>query len=220
MAVVGDRVLGRFQQGLQRLYDLEIEHAVQDFLITDRKLACILAPDAPHAGAPERLLVAEREDSLDLSLFLDESLLRQLQEDDPDRRLHSGNLQPYLQVLEGVSHFLYLAWNASRDRSVTMLELELQAEIDKFVSSLLLFSSQHGSAPERLHACLFDNPAYDEALDERTRARYRDANRYAARYCMHLLRQLGHYRFGALLGELRRFYRLPQPRKLALIEAL
>lgn len=220
MAVAGGQLLGRFQQGLQRLYDLEVEYAVQDFLITDRRLAGILAPDAPHAGAAERLLVQEGEGTLDMSLFLDEALLRQLHEDDPDRRLHSGNLQSYLQVLEGVSHFLYLAWNASRDRSVTLLELELQAEIDKFVSSLLLFSSQRGGAPERLHACLFDRPAYDEGLDRRTRDRYRDANRYAARYCMHLLRQLGHQRFGALLGQLRRFYRLPQSRKLAFIEAL
>ena len=220
MAVAGEQVLSRFQQGLQRLYDLEVEYAVQDFLITDRRLACILAPDAPHAGASERLLVQEGEEGLDMSLFLDEALLRQLQEDDPDRRLHSGNLQSYLQVLEGVSHFLYLAFNASRDRSVTLLELELQAEIDKFVSSLLLLSNQRGGPPERLHACLFDNPLYDEGLDHRSRGRYQDANRYAARFCIYLLRQLGRNRFGALLGQLRRFYRLPQSRKLAFIEGL
>ena len=42
-------------------------------------------------------------------------------------------MECFCLALEGVSHFLYLIWNASFDRSVTLLEMELQAEIDKFV---------------------------------------------------------------------------------------
>jgi len=40
-------------------------------------------------------------------------------------------------LLEGVSHFLYLTWNAHYDRQVSLLDLELQAEVDKFVFAVL-----------------------------------------------------------------------------------
>ncbi len=43
-------------------------------------------------------------------------------------------------MLEGVSHFLCVAHHATHDRQVSLLTLELQAEIDKYVGSFLLLS--------------------------------------------------------------------------------
>ncbi len=45
-------------------------------------------------------------------------------------------------ALEGVSHFVYLAWNAGHDKPVSLLELEMQAEVDKYVGSYWLMRRQ------------------------------------------------------------------------------
>ncbi len=79
---------------------------------------------------------------LALSLYLDPALLRRLEAADPLERLHGGNVADCLTALEGVSHFLYLVWNASHDRAVSLLELEMQAEVDKFIVSHWLLRRQ------------------------------------------------------------------------------
>ncbi len=156
------------------------------------------------------------EDGVDVSLYLDPELLGHLARQDPLALLHDGNLAEFCTVLEGVSHFVYLAFNATYDRSVTLLELELQAEVDKFVSSsFLLGQQQAGPVTDDLHDWLFAEPRFDAALDEDGLERYRDANHYASRYCLQLAARLDDAcSRSAVMSELRRFYRLPQQAKI------
>ncbi len=78
-------------------------------------------------------------------------------------RLNESNVADYWTALEGVSHFHYFAWNAGHDKPVTLLELELQAEIDKYVASYLLLqaavsralSSRAAARSVRAHAHRF-----------------------------------------------------------------
>ena len=135
-------------------------------------------------------------------------------------RLDGGNLGDFWTALEGVSHFTYYAWNATREKSVTLLEMELQAEVDKFIGTALLLQRQGERPPRRLHHWLFDLPRFDERLTERELTRYQEANRYAGKYCRKLASALPEGRVDAeLMQELRRFYRLPQPAKIAHIES-
>ena len=87
-------------------------------------------------------------------------------------------------ALEGVSHFHYLCWNASYDKSVTLLELELQAEVDKYVTVLMLLGAQ-GSRTDSgaIHQRLFDEIHFRGDLPVEHLTRYQDANYYAAKYC-------------------------------------
>src|SRR5437762_13493477 len=86
-----------------------------------------------------------------MSLHRAPALPEPLAPEDPLRRLHAGNLADCWTALEGVSHFLYLAWNAGHDRPVSLLELEMQAEVDKYVVSYWLLRRQF---PPRLPAQL------------------------------------------------------------------
>src|SRR5437763_1720102 len=117
-------LLSRLQHLLGGIYDVRIAHDVYDFLVTDRGRL----PHAARSGvADEELLVAQPADGNDevvMSLYLDPALLERLRREDPLRRLHAGNLADCWTALEGVSHFLYLAWNAGHDRPVSLLELE------------------------------------------------------------------------------------------------
>ena len=48
-----------------------------------------------------------------------------------------SDLDSVCQLIEGVSHFVYVADRARRNLPATQLELELQAEIDKYVLLVL-----------------------------------------------------------------------------------
>ena len=197
-------------------------HNVDDFLISDAEVARDLGGESGWLDTHEQLLVQEEGEDLALSLYIDAAVLRRLDDDNPVERLHAGNLNDFCIVLEGVSHFLYLLWNAGFDRPVSLLELELQAEVDKYVVTSFLFSLQsEGRVPPGLTRWLFSNPAYDERLDRASRRRYEDANYYAGRFCSqiedHYLRRR---RPGSLIKEVRRFYRLTRWQKIDRIESL
>jgi hypothetical protein len=210
-------------QGLQILlagiYDVPLTHDVAEFLLTDRGR---LPPALRANRADEQVFVSGDGDTLWVSLYLEPSVLERLASANPFEALHGGNIADYWTALEGVSHFLYLAWNAAHDRPVTLLELELQGEIDKYVCSLWLLREQNPKRfPAELHHLLFERARVDAALAGDRMELYRRANSYAARFCRRLARTLRstewHARTAAI-AELRRFYRLSREPKIRHIE--
>lgn len=205
-------MLAPFQRQLERIYEVEIPHSVDDFLITDREiLKDIQGEDTrDDPDIDEKLLVVQDGDNLDISLYISDDVMARLADDDPESRLHEGNIADFCTAMEGVSHFLYLVWNASYERGVSLMELEMQAEIDKYVSTAFLFSQQDGGrVPPSLHGWLFDQPEYDASLDQESLERYQDANYYAGKYCARLERRyLGRNGRMGLFSDLRRLYRL------------
>ena len=102
---------------------------------------------------------------------------------------------------------------------MSLLELELQAEIDKFVSAMLLALGQgRQELLGRLHGWLFDEFCFHAELDEAQLERYKAANDYAARFCHSLRDRLIDDEAG-VLPELRRFYRLPITDKISHIHS-
>lgn len=222
-------LLSALQQLIGGIYDVPLAHDVYDFLVTDRARL----PAAVRAGGTEEeLLVAQSADGSEvaLSLYLDPALLARLAQADPLTRLHAGNVGDCLTALEGVSHFVYLAWNARHDKPVSILELEMQAEVDKYVASHLLLRRQcPGHFPLELRHLLFRRARPDPRLSAARAHLYREASRYAERFCRRLEHGMARRRargaapaMGAadpeLLAELRRFYRLTHARKRAHIE--
>lgn len=215
-------VLRDLQKHLAVFYETPLEHCVSDFLVTDARLARALEGGGPAREQGERLLLQESVDGLDVSLYVDASILDALAEHDPYERLTHDNLNHFLVALEGVSHFNYLLWNASHHKPVTQLELELQAEVDKFVTACMLFALQgEQDALEGVHEALFHRIRFDAALDPGEEIRYRDANRYAAKYCDGLTRRFRHrHDEPSFVNELRRFYRFSQHGKIRCIDAV
>jgi hypothetical protein len=210
-------LLGKLETMLHDLYALEVGYAVSDFLITDEALARSL--DANGRDVDEKLLIAESDGEADVALYLEQELLDRLACHDPFAQLDAANLADFWAALEGVSHFTYYAWNAARDKPVSLFELELQAEVDKFVTTGILLREQTGHEPSGLHGWLFDSPTLISGLATAERERYRRANRYAAKYCQRLSPPLSSAGDVATQRELRHFYRLSQTSKLAHIDA-
>jgi hypothetical protein len=211
-------LIAQLQQILGHIYDLPVVHDVRDYLITRRADGSLQS-----SAADEQLLVSESEEALELALFLDGKVLERLEQRNPLEALTQENLGDYLTAVEGVSHFVYVVWNAHFDKPVSLLELELQAEVDKFVSCAWLLDAQgDGRFPKELHHALFTQTTVAPELAGDRAGMYRTASHYAARYCRRLARQWMQRRRPLsidLLAELRRFYRLGGGRKLTHIEA-
>jgi hypothetical protein len=220
-------LLSRLQELIGGIYDVRVAHDVYDFLVTDRRQ---LPPAARGGTAEEELIVAQSgRDELALSLYLDPALLARLARADPLERLHAGNVADWCTALEGVSHFLYVAWNAGHDKPVSLVELEMQAEVDKYVASYWLLRRQlPAHFPAELRRLLFARARLDPRLPAGRAGLYREASRYAEKFCRRLEHTLaraarrasGRARDHEVLAELRRFYRLTNARKRALIERL
>ena len=212
--------LNALQQQLERIYELTIGQDVSDYVTSDTSVVKQLVAHSDLPLTPEQLFVLEDGEYMDVSLFIEENVLERLASDNPIERLHDGNLEDYLTVLEGVSHFLYLLWHAYHDREVSPLELELQAEVDKYVSSAFLFTEQGQSIPGGLSEVLFDNTTIDSRMDEAIVKRYQEATYYARNFCETLqTRFLGPNRQIGLVNEIRRFYRYTRWQKIDHIAA-
>src|SRR5258705_1091716 len=103
--------LASLQGALSEIYDLPATPDVAEFLLTNR--ASLAHLDA--RATDEQLIVAEDGDTLSLGLFIDADVLARLSERDPYEALTGENLADYLTAAEGVSHFVYVAWNAGHD---------------------------------------------------------------------------------------------------------
>lgn len=213
-ALINSMILRQLQGLLTRLYDVPNRYAVDDFLITDRQ---DMTHDATHA-TDEQVLVERTGDSLHVGVYIAAEVLKRLGRNNPLDALDEENLGDFCTALEGVSHFHYLTWQASRDRPVSLLELELQAEVDKYVAAIYLLTLQRaGKFPATLHERLFHRVHYLEGLDAESLTRYQAANRYAARFCRRLDERFlrsRRVRAEAWLAELRLFYRLSHAQKL------
>ncbi|HXY75595.1 MAG TPA: hypothetical protein VEH54_01685 [Steroidobacteraceae bacterium] len=220
-------LLSQLQQLIGGIYDVHVGHDVYEFLVTDQAR---LPQGVRPAQVEEQLIVeqpAAGSGEVALALYLDPALLARLARENPLVRLHEGNVADCWTALEGVSHFLYLAWNAHHDRAVSLLELEMQAEVDKYIASYYLLRRQlPAHFPKELHRVLFARTRLDPRLGDEAAALYREASRYAERFCGRLEKALAPTRGGrrgareerAVLAELRRFYRLTTARKRAHIE--
>jgi hypothetical protein len=193
VCLVRERALaGRVQAGLERLYRLERQADVHAFMMpADR-------------GEREALLVREGDDgTLEMALRV------------PPIG-DASDLDAICQIIEGVSHFVYLADRAGDGRAATQLEMELQAEVDKYVVLASSIASLDVTSSAKLRARLYERVQYAHAEDGELGERYRVANDLAHGFVRRLERHIPPRRFGSMRDELRNFFRVGQSDKLRL----
>lgn len=206
-------MLTRLQDHLEAIYGWSCGERAERFVVGPEA-----ARELGGSGrAPEELLVADGGGALEVALYLDPGLLAfaDAHAAAPAARAMDADLDAFCQLTEGVSHFMYLARAAEEERTVSLLELEAQAEVDKFASCLL---HRWGEgvlewARQLLHR-LFELVSYRDGLSPAERWRYEEANRLSRNYCARLLPHVRSRRLDALLTELRRMYRLGAEAKL------
>ncbi len=208
-------ILSYLQASFEEIYALETQLDVRDFLVQPEVRDSI---PGHVKGLPEQFFVSENDDGMELALFIEPDIITGLEVDDPRRSLHIGNLENFWIAAEGVSHFIFLVWRAQLGRPVTHLELELQAEVDKFVRAWTLLIEQGASMDEAsasLHRVLFKRYELRDDLPEGQREMYRAASKAAERFCFRLGREFSRpHELGALTRRVRDYYRLGLSEKM------
>lgn len=191
----------RIQQHLEAIYGIRCELRVTDCLLDEQQAREL----GGTMRAREELLVREEQGQMEVGLFLAPELLH-----------HADDLGSFCEAAEGVSHFLYLHRAAALDRHVSLLELEAQAEVDKFAICALgsWVDDAEGAGARSLFSRIFEGARLRDALTEQESWRYREANRLAKIYCRRLLPIIASRRLERLLAELRYAYRLGAEAKL------
>ena len=200
------KTLSRVQRGLESLYRVDTGVEVNDYVVGTK-----VRDELVHARRPrEQLLVVEADGEMNLALYIDPAVIERL-----DARAH--DFQDLLFAVEGVSHFIYTVWCAQHERPVSQVELELQAEVDKYVTCLLVDGAEVQQSAT-LRRRLFGDAEYEDDLDDEEHDRYRAANDNAQRYAAYLEDAfVARRRIPEMLGELRRFYRAGLAQKLSTI---
>jgi hypothetical protein len=213
--------LSFFQAEIEAIYGVEAP-GVHDFLVER---------DGAHAAgrsprAPEELLVLEEADGVSLGLYLDDAVMATAAAADPHHRrprlVARAAFARLACAAEGVSHFVYLATRAAAGRPVSLLELEVQAEVDKFVLLLLhLWRRGLRRTSPSLRRRLFERVRYHAHLDAEELSRYREANRLGGGYARWLEgRFVGEADIEGLLREIRLTYRLGGGEKISYLESI
>ncbi|HKX13196.1 MAG TPA: hypothetical protein VJP40_08590 [bacterium] len=186
-------MLQELQNWIESTYRLEMEEDLSPYLIGKRELKRILKPGDPFRQAEEVVLCTESGGECFLGLYL---------------KLRGSRLHRLLTTLEGVSHLRLMMHRLKFGENLSRLELELQAEIDKFVFLRL-------QKPDEDPAFHLRRGADLPGLNAEQRRLYGDSRRLANRYCLRLEREFlsTHSRDG-LFRELRGFYRMSHWRKL------
>ena len=199
--------LAWLQEELQHVQAVETGHRVEDFVVS-RAVLEGMGLKAPRAD--EEVLVVEEQDELSVAVYLAPRVLQALARAERDLGALFGAHFPTLCLaIEGVSHFVYLTSRAEAQRSVSLLELEVQAEIDKFaLAALHLWRAGRRHEVPALLERIFDDVSFLPHLRPEELERYRTANRLARGYCRELLRYVEQGRVEPLLAELRHAYRL------------
>lgn len=203
------------QRRLEGLYALDGAPPVSEFLIPEEEAH-------RYPGGGSRTLVSHEGDSVSLGVVIDGGVRETLAQCDPRRQLRQDNLGPFCTLAEEVSHFLYLLFRARLSRPVSELELELQGEVDKYLSAVFLLSLQNeGAVSPRLRELLFRNYSLHAGMSAERAERYHAASELAWRYSGYLeTRFLRGCRLPELVQESRRFYRFGQREKLEKIAGL
>ena len=119
------------------------------------------------------------------------------------------------QIIEGVSHFVYVADRARRHLPATQLELELQAEIDKYMLLVLSKESFDPELARLLHEQLYERVRFVHPEGTELGDRYRFANDLAARFVRRLeVMYIAKGRRSELRNAMARFYGMGQADKI------
>jgi uncharacterized protein YqiB (DUF1249 family) len=188
--------LQRIQRRLEQIYQLEPTPSILPFVRVESD---------EHR---EQLIVRQSQEELELVVLLPGASVRALLADEP-----SDEMDAYLGAVEGISHFIHIAERVRTRLPTTLLELELQAEVDKF--AILADGGVGAAALPDLHRRLYEDVRYLHAESSEQGERYRLANDLAAKLWSSLI-AYGQDHWTQRV--LRRFYRASQAEKIRIVQ--
>jgi len=210
---------------LERTYRLRTASLdLASFVIGDEGYRRIYAarPEVKRVGTrggEARTLVREGPGGLRARVYYPDELIRALERHPPQRGVHEANVDGFATLVEELDHLLCIADRAVLGRPLSLFELELHANVSKYLvlARFLAGAGRPLSSSTRawLRFHLFDKVRYRDE-DAGVEARYRDAARWAVR----LIDAIGRMPPRSRVEALRAFHDAGPNGKVGLIERL
>lgn len=187
----------QIHESLKRLNGIEHSFSPEDFLIPTE--------------AQNALLISQSSSDADLAICLENRILKVLQEKQFPRDFDLSLLPDLSVAVEELSHFNFFCVHASHERSLSLLEMEVQGEVDKFAFALDCLEQQNAlNFKHALFEQCFESFQLGPWVAADEVERYRQAHQIARAFCRRLLKSFEHRE--QLLKE---FFRLPTQDKLS-----
>jgi hypothetical protein len=152
------------------------------------------------------------------SIYYPDAMIERLEARPPTRGLDEKNFDDFAALVEELDHLLCVVSRLASGRPFSLLELELQANITKYLAAMRLAAGgPAGTAPAEdarawVRWQLFEKGEFTDE-DPQVRARYENARRLAARF----LDRIETSEPRARLERLRAFHRGTHHEKLAML---
>ena len=211
-------LIRHIQSHLETVYNIHTGEAAVDYLIGAGEVSELLQVK-DVSGLPRELFLVNpnpQDDTLEIALFFHDTLKENLKLNSPLKNLNGENVSDFCTLIEGVSHFVYYLHKMGLEHNVSQLEMELQAEVDKFVL-LSLFCQAQGQERTRLMELLFEDYCLHQELSSEQITRYETATEFAKKFCYRLTQNSANQEIKPFLDEARIFYSLPQEEKIRMI---
>lgn len=185
-------------------------------------LASPMRHSAGSAGTGARVLIRNDGGTIAARIYYPDSLIRSLEDRPPSRGVGDENIDAFAAFVEELDHFLLVAERSRLGRPVSLLELEMHANVTKYlVCAQYLASSSSGDGGKHLFLesrvwllwHLFEKHDFAEP-DPAVQARYQDASKFARRFLDILGRETD---AASRLSRLRAFHDATHHQKLAAV---
>lgn len=138
---------------IERSYGMRpVIHDIGPFLIGDEGYEVLYGDGQHERSSGARMMVREEHDSVRLSVYYPDALVRHLEQFNPLIGLGDVNIDQFSVFIEELDHLLTLAGRVAEGRPVSLLELEHHANLTKYLVVLHLLGRQIGRTrlPESL----------------------------------------------------------------------
>ncbi len=161
-----------------------------------------------------RVLVREVDDAMEIAVLLNSKILAEIDHLDLPADLDLSRFGSLAVAIEELSHFNSLVWQATQNGTSTLLELEVQAEVDKFAIVLdWLELKNQQELSDQFFDSIFSECKVGHWVDAEGKMVYEEAHSIARGLCRQLLK--AQYSEESRKKRLADFFRASGTRKLS-----
>ena len=205
-----NRILQYVQKNLERIYDLELDADISDYLIGENRAREAIDWGLFYDQLSGDYLASHPETEVEingaaiineegggglinykdawLGLYLSEETISNIIENNPLESIDSNNFRYFQTLLEETSHIAYSMHAIKYQKPFTKLEQEFQACVDQFLLTVFHIGRiNNGAIPKGYIDYFTDEDVYVlPYMDAEFRGRYKTATSMGARYCKYL----------------------------------
>ena len=162
------------------------DHGYKEFYLKEQIQSVV-----ENDSSGSRVFLRDGGNTLKVSIYYPDKLIQVLEENDPRMGLHDDNVDECASFVEELDHFLFIAQNFKQNRPFSLLELELQANVTKYLVLKYFIALQNKSMRlrkfdrEYIRYHLFYKRKYDREKPVE-RKRYEDAKVLGMTYTRHI----------------------------------